>query len=115
MTTRHDLPSGGWVEIRDHRELTGRDVRKVNSSITAGGAQAIVEQRAALTEILVEGWSFDYPLPATPAVVDLLRADDYVALDALSHPAWQLVTGRSVIPNSDHHEDPTQPTQDGSE
>lgn len=115
MTTRHDLPSGAWVEIRDYRELTGRDVKAVNRSITGSGARAVVDMRAALIEILVENWSVAIPLPATAAAAEMLRGDDYVALEALVNDAYELVNGRSVIPNSDEHADPTPPSLDGTE
>jgi hypothetical protein len=115
MTTRHDLPSGAWVEIRDYRELTGRDVKQVMAAVTGRGAQWVVDQRAALLEILVENWSYDYRLPASSAVTDLLRADDYVALQELMSDGYNLVNGISVIPDSDDHADPTPPTQDGNE
>jgi hypothetical protein len=115
MTTRHTLPSGAWVEIRDYRELTGRDVKKVIASVTGRGAQYWVDQRAALLEILVENWSYAFALPASSAATDLLRADDYVALQELMNDAYNLVNGVSVLPNSDDHEDPTPPTQDGNE
>lgn len=113
--TRHDLPSGNWVEIRDYRELTGHDVRRVNSSITGAGAQAVSDMRATLIECLVEAWSFDHALPATPATTGLLGAADYVALEKLTGNAFRLVNGQAVIPDPDEHADPTPPTQDSTE
>lgn len=109
---RHELPSGGWVELRDHRELNGHDVRAVHSAITGTGARAVVDMRAALIEALVTGWSYPYPLPATTASAGLLRADDYVKLQGLTEDAYRLVNGLSVVPDSDEHADPKAPTAD---
>lgn len=119
MGERHTLPSGQWVEVGSHLELTGKHYRAAIGAVTDWGRQGRwpIEVRTALAEALVQNWSYEqYPLPVTGAVLDMLPlADARCILSELMTPAFHLVTGRSVAPDAQQADDEASPTQGGSE
>jgi hypothetical protein len=76
---RIPLPSGGWVVFKDAATLRVKDRKKVlrNANNEEGLMQAlsIVD---GLIAILVEEWSFEFPIPSIKiSVLDDLQMPDY--------------------------------------
>lgn len=102
------LPSGATVVVRD--KLTAGDKFAVQKSIslaldTNTGLQhsavgMINDMRNALLKLVIQKWSFDFPVPADnvqgTAVFDDLDLDDYNALSEAVEPLLQKVVGVSV-------------------
>lgn len=86
---RHDLPSGGWIEVRDPRRVPEKMRRPVKAAIMtlarAGGLKAdelsvemigmadVIDDLAIVA--LVSEWSFERPI--TVETVGELEGDDY--------------------------------------
>jgi len=117
-TTRHTLPSGLEIELRDYHELLGDDLQEIWNSITEDGAVAVGQMRRALAAKLVVSTSDpeNWPVPFSAEQAGRLRGDDYYALTVkLMQPAFDLANGRSVKPVVDDHTDPTPPTTASTE
>ncbi|MHB8511487.1 MAG: hypothetical protein ACYDCC_04850 [Actinomycetota bacterium] len=107
MTTRIDLPSGGWADFRDPTAIKygeRRKIEKVNArigvtarrgsdevSIDADSiAEAMLHAREVAIEVLVESWSFDMPIPAANAGwVNEISAHDFDALNKAGEKALE--------------------------
>lgn len=127
-TSRHDLPSGGWVDLADEYELTGMHYRLAYGAVTdftKAGAWRM-EMRSALLAHCVRNWSFEHlPLPADAKPEDLaarmiplldrLPLGDIGQLHNLIMPHYNLMLGISVTPNPDGHDDDASPTAGSSE
>ena len=73
------LPSGGWVTFKDPSTLRVKDRKKVlrNASGEEGLMQAL-SLVDGLIAILVEEWSFEFPIPSVKiSVLDELQMPDY--------------------------------------
>lgn len=132
FTTRHDLPSGGWVELRDPNWLRARDRNALMRQITPedGDNTPRIEQgfRAlnAIHALMITGWSLPYepepvvaedgtetPRPWTlpkndPAILDELLAPDAVKLEELLEPARRVLMPSK--PSPDDVDDPASPS-----
>lgn len=109
----HTLPSGLTVTVRSHRALKRADIH----AVWAAGSQApegndVAAQHDKLMELLVTSTSDPdrYPIPLTPACLDLLDGGDYIALYRLVGNGYRLANGISVVPNPDDYQDPKAPT-----
>jgi hypothetical protein len=114
---RHTLPSGRVVEVRSTRSMTGADSSAVLAAQSAPGATGVIDMYNALIARMVtqvEPGSGSAPdLDGTLESVLAQRIDDHSRLRGLIWDAYQLVTGRSVIPDEQEWMDPTAPTRDG--
>ncbi len=109
------LPSGLTVTLRSHRDLRRRDIHRVYGAVTGDGPSRI-EMYDALIELLVTASSDQrHPVPFTADVLEALDPDDYLALWGEIQDAYNLVTGRSVLPRVDDHADPTPPTTESND
>lgn len=131
LTTKHDLPSGGWVELRDHNWLRARDRNALMRKITAEhenvpqidqGFRALNE----ITALMITAWSLPYepepivaedgtetPRPWTlpkndPSILDEVLAPDAVKLEQLLEPARRVLMPSK--PSPDDVEDPASPS-----
>ena len=113
---RIDLPSGGWVEVRE--DLKAKDRFAVQQAVdltydTAEGKQTYTlnisdRMRLALLGLIITDWSFaasGVPIPAnnpggTDIIGEALDLDDYDALEKGIEPLFAKVRGRSAVPNS---------------
>lgn len=99
---RHDLPSGGWVELREGGMLRARDQKRMLRGMPAADRQDPLEVGLSVTSgmiaVMVVDWKLPYP-PA-PAETDngpqerdwLLPSQDPSLIDDLSMPDYnQLV------------------------
>lgn len=115
--TRHTLPSGRVVEVRSTRTMTGADSSAVLAAQTAPGSTGVVDMYNALIARMVTqiepGTGGKPDLDGTVEAVLDQRIDDHTKLRSLIWDAYQLVTGRSVIPDDGAWEDPTVPARDG--
>lgn len=136
LTTKHDLPSGGWVELRDHNWLRARDRNALMRKITAEhenvpqidqGFRALNE----ITALMITAWSLPYepepivaedgtetPRPWTlpkndPSILDEVLAPDAVKLEQLLEPARRVLMPSK--PSPDDVEDPASPSGPASE
>lgn len=130
---RHDLPSGGWVELRDHTLLRAKALKRVirNGNIARDAAGGLdIEMGFSITDnliaILVTAWEVPYePEPAEDgtvrdwvlpsvdmSIVDELSAPDFSLLQELINPARQLLFPGKADPSD--AEDPTSPTEPAS-
>lgn len=108
------LPSGLSVTMRSHRALRRRDIHRVYGAVTGEGPSRI-EMYDALIELLVTASSDQrHPVPFDADALEALDPDDYLALWGEVQDAYNLVTGRSVLPRVDDHADPTPPTTESS-
>lgn len=117
-TTRHTLPSGLEIELRDYHELIGDDLQEIWNSITEDGAAAVGQLRRGLAQKLVVSTSDPaaWPVPFTPELSGRLPLGDYYELMVrVLGPAVDLANGRSVKPKQDDYMDPTQPSTASTE
>ena len=74
-----NLPSGGWVTFKDPSTLRVKDRKKVLRN--ANGEEGLMQALSlvdGLIAILVEEWSFDFPIPSIKiSVLDELQMPDY--------------------------------------
>ena len=100
-----DLPSGGWVEVRD--KLKAADKFAVQDAVVftfeSGGSQQISaglqnKMRNALLSKIITGWSYELPIPsqnekwATEDLGDIMDIDDYNALQQAVEPLFEKVS-----------------------
>ena len=132
LTKRHNLPSGGWVELRDHNYLRAKDRNAVIRKVQGGrdlGLSDIDNGFHSIQEIIammVTAWSLPYEpdpyvaedgtetprpwvLPAKdPSIVDELYAPDMQELEELIQPALQVINPKK--PSPDDTDDPESPS-----
>lgn len=103
--TEHTLPSGLKVTVASHRTLRRPDIHKVWAAVTDSDLFK-AQTHDALAGILatVAG------KPLSGEDLDMLRPDDYLRVYTLMEPAYRLITGQSVLPNPDDHDDPKAPS-----
>lgn len=82
---RVDLPSGGWVELRDASTVRVRDRKQVMLAADKTGVAGLMSSGDMVIALAVTAWSFDDRLPIEqPDVLDDLEIPDYDAIaDAL--------------------------------
>lgn len=136
FTTKHDLPSGGWVELRNHNYLRGKDrkalMRQLNPS--ADDLRPAIDRGFEaidiLTAMMIVGWSLPYePEPLDngdgtttarawtlpkddPTLLDELMAPDSAALEKLLAPARAVLMPSA--PSPDQSGDPESPSGPGN-
>lgn len=132
FTARHDLPSGGWVELRNHNYLRGKDrkalMRKLNPVIDdpRPAIDRGLEAQDILTAMMITGWSLPYePEPRDngdgtttargwtspaedPTILDELMAPDAAKLEELLAPARKVLM--PTAPSPDQADDPASPS-----
>lgn len=77
------LPSGGWAKFKDPTTLRVKDRKKVlkNASKEDEGLMQALSIVDGLIAILVEEWSFDFPIPSVKiSFLEELTMADYDAL-----------------------------------
>lgn len=127
---RHDLPSGGWVEIRSLESLKARDSKAVMRSLGKVDVEKVMSMAVDMTDgliaVMVTDWKIpygdDWAIPSlcimrdaetgTPVVLDELTAQDYSQIQLLVQPAQKvLFPGK---PSPDDAADPASPTAPAS-
>lgn len=136
MTTKHDLPSGGWVELRNAHWLRAKDRNALMRRIVPEDADSkskIDLGFEALNEIgalMIVAWSLPYepdPEPGPdgtdqarswtlpkndPSILDELLAPDAVALEDLLAEARKVLMPQG--PSPDQSDDPESPSGPGN-
>ena len=130
LTTRHDLPSGGWVELRDPNFLRTKDrnalVRKVQGREYDSDIDRGLTSIREMIAMMVSAWHLPYEpdpidngdgtetprswlLPSVdPSIVDELYAADGNALEKLIEPASRVLNPKA--PSPDDVDDPGSPS-----
>jgi hypothetical protein len=102
VTRRVDLPSGGWVELRDPREIRAKHRKRVMDTLDpermrAGTPGVAFDMTDGLMMMMVEKWSIPY-LPAagarpseSPASIDELTIPDYDRISDELEAAQKLI------------------------
>ena len=112
MANRITLPSGAWIDLRDIDSFRRRDTDRIltrTEEINGPNPSEIAHSlavRQATTEAIIEGWSFDCPIPSVdPAGLDDLTLPDSRLLDE------QLgVYTKALFPDFSPSTDPGSPT-----
>lgn len=123
---RHDLPSGGWVELRDLDGLKARDHKAILRGIGETDLTKVmsfgVDMTDGLMSVMVTAWSLPYgpdwaipslclmrdPITGTPVVLDDMTAADYATLETLVLPAQKILFPAKADPTD--AENPASPT-----
>jgi hypothetical protein len=134
FTEKHDLPSGGWVELKNPNWLRTKDrnalVRKIQEGKTDSDVDRGITSIRQMIAMLVVSWSLPYEpdpvdngdgtttarpwvLPSTdPAIVDELLVTDGNALEKLLEPASRVLNPKA--PSPDDTEDLESPSGPGN-
>lgn len=98
MASRHVLPSGGWVELREGGMLRARDQKRMLRSIPADDRQNPLEVGLSVTSGMIALMVVDWKLPYPPAPTEtdtgpqerdwLLPSQDLSMVDDLSMPDY---------------------------
>lgn len=106
----HTLPSGNWVVLKDPRQLTRGDKRKI--VMACKGLEAIDAGYVMfdwLAAQLVTAWSYPLPLPADDSnALDGLPIEDDGPFGELIQPARELLFPNRPDPSD--HKDEQSPT-----
>jgi hypothetical protein len=96
-----ELPSGGWVVLRDPLELRGKDRREVQRAIMDPDRKiaSALDVTDGTICMLVESWSLPYapnaPLPRVdPRILGELTIADQMALEQAIDPALKVLFPR---------------------
>jgi hypothetical protein len=110
---RVELPSGGWVEIRDKLMAgDGFQVRRA-AKITQGADSTTFspkemedDQRNTLLGLIITGWSFPVPVPsqnsfaaADVVIGNAMDLDDYAFLAEAVQPLMDKIDGKGARPD----------------
>lgn len=117
MTTKHELPSGGWVEIREASELRAKDrkamLRKVPDPVDGHKMGFVVDSADLIAAAVIVAWDLPYapdaPLPSVrlDTLDELTMADDQ-AMQAAIAPLVELFMPKAPTDPSDYnHKDGT--------
>lgn len=136
FTTKHDLPSGGWVELRNHNYLRGKDrkalMRQLNPVVndTRPAIDRGLEAQDLLTAMMITAWGLPYEpeptdngdgtttarpwtLPSNDVtMLDELMAADSAKLEELLAPARKVLMPQA--PSPDQADDPESPSGPGN-
>lgn len=117
MSTRHALPSGGWVEIRDPAELKAKDRKRVMRGMSdpeEGHMMAYaVDMTDGILAMMIVAWELPYlPEAILPSqqldILDELELADEQLLQGLVEPvAKMLRPGGASDPSDYTHPDGT--------
>lgn len=117
--TRHNLPSGGWVELRDASELKAKDRKRVMRNLgdpQEGHVMAsVVDMTDGIIATMVTAWELPYlldaPLPSVQIdVLDELELADENVLQKLTEGAAKMFQSGGVDPSEyDNPDSPTVP------
>jgi hypothetical protein len=121
VTTRIELPSGGWAEIADAREIRAKHRKRLLDRLnverlTAGTAGVSMDVLEGLMLLMIDKWQVPYfpdsarPLD-NPALLEELTIPDYDALSGALEPARKILFPSPVT--IDDHDKPGSPTQPG--
>lgn len=122
LVERHNLPSGGWVEIRalstlraKHAKMITRATRKPDRGEDGeiNVMSYAVDMADVLLTVMITAWSIpyepDWPIPnlcvmrdpetGAPIVLDELQPADYNAITAACEPAQKLLFPPKVTPD----------------
>lgn len=116
MTTKHTLPSGGWVELKDPADLKAKDRKKVmrdmNDPEEGHMMGAMVDMTDGILAMMVVAWDLPYlpeaPIPSVQLDIsdELSLADDQV-LQGLCEPVAKMLKAGKVDPSDYTHPDGT--------
>lgn len=103
---RVDLPSGNWIELKDHKSLTARQVRPIVAIVTSGdkGSETSFDAIDAFVKVLVQSSSFGDSFSPED-----IPWGDYMALTKAVQPLMAEAMG-SDTPTPDGASDPASPT-----
>lgn len=101
IVVRHvDLPSGGWAELRDPREVRTKDRKRAVAGIDMEGPKVVaaLDMMSGMSVLLVEKWTVPYApfngatrLGITFEDIDELIPGDTDALNNACLPAQRLL------------------------
>lgn len=127
ITTRIDLPKGGWAELADARQIRAKHRKRLMDRLNVDRMQSrtmgvgfdLIE---SLMLLMVDKWSIPYaPLQdsasplSTPGLIGELEIVDYDALAAALEPARQMLFPDPVtVDDAGKPGSPTQPAEDSS-
>ncbi|MFE5140306.1 hypothetical protein ACFRDV_21960 [Streptomyces fagopyri] len=122
MPERLNLPSGAWVELRDPNELRRGDKKRALKMVPISedldlslGTQA--DMADGVLAVMIAAWSYDLPLPVTPASLDHLPMEDGNALEELApiKAAHKLLFPDAPAKTPEQVADPMSPTEPSAE
>lgn len=111
ITTRVELPSGGWAEISDPRSIRAKHRKRVMDTlnmdrITNPTAGVMFDMSDGLILMMVEKWSIPY-------LSDVARPlDDVASIDELEIPDYDAIVGK--LEHARHMLFPSPATVDGA-
>jgi hypothetical protein len=121
---RYNLPSGGWVEIRDPKLLKARDRKTVMRSMQDPEEGHMltfaVDMTDGIAAVMVEDWKIPYlpddaPLPSQNlAILDDLSIADESALQALPEMLEAAKLFKPGKPDPSDYDNPDSPTEPAS-
>lgn len=121
---RVDLPSGGWVELRDPEEIRAGDqeklMRGMNKPDEAKPFDFVFDLTAGLKLLMIADWSIPYlsnptALPqANPKLLRELKLPDNRKLEQALEPARELLFPTPPSPDDEQLDDPASPTTPAS-
>jgi len=118
VVKRVELPSGGWAELRDPREMRTKDRKRALSGVDMNGPQVVMglDMLSGLAVMLVDKWTVPYApfgdvvrLGITFEDIDELIPGDTDALTAACEPARRLLFPEMPSPDNVKPGSPTQP------
>lgn len=116
---RHDLPSGGWVELRDANELKAKDRKRVLRQLGDPKEGHVLAASVDLADLImacmVTAWKLPYledaPIPAVQLdVLDELSMEDENKLQRLVEPVAHLFAPSGKKPDPSDYDNPDSPT-----
>lgn len=122
IVVRHvDLPSGGWAELKDPREVRTKDRRRALSGVDMDGSKVLMamDMLSGMAVLLVDKWTVPYA-PFNGGVrqgltfedIDELIPGDTDALTAACQPAQRLLFPEMPTIDNTKPGSPTQPASD---
>ena len=110
------LPSGGWVVFKDPSTLRVKDRKKVLRN--ANGEEGLMQALSlidGLIAILVDEWSFEFPIPSIKiTVLDELTMADYDVLAEEAGKAQKMLFPQ-LSKTEESESDPESPFGDSSD
>lgn len=116
MSKKIDLPSGATVTLRDPKNIKYKDRKKLYTSMDIEGSDLTraLAMNDALVAILIESWSFDFPIPAE--TLDSLGELDLADYDTLVEHTQK--AQEALFPNLaktvENEQDPKAPTENSN-
>lgn len=121
VVRRVELPSGGWAELRDPREIRTKDRKRALTGVSDERGKLVMglDMMAGLAVMLVEKWSVSYApfdggvrLGLTFEDIDELIPGDTDTLCNACEPARRLLFPDMATPDDMKPGSPTQPVGD---